>query len=136
MGHRHDGQEHGAEPERLPLTSARAREITAALRETMYDVRRSVAVLAARVRDAHRHPWVPLGHQSWASYCGTEFGISRAQAYRLLDVARALAAIHVSVTAGTETSRTRDTAAAALDYGLSQRALIPRLRPQRRRRGA
>ncbi|WP_177235642.1 hypothetical protein [Streptomyces sp. MUSC 14] len=56
-----------------------------------------------------------------------EFGISRAQAYRLLDVARALAAIHEAVAAGTETSRTRDTgpaAAAALDYGLSQRALI------------
>ncbi|GAA2768626.1 hypothetical protein GCM10010103_76690 [Streptomyces paradoxus] len=53
-------------------------------------------------------------------------GISRAQAYRLLDVARSLAAIHGAVTAGTEASRTRDTgpAAAALDYGLSRRALI------------
>lgn len=52
---------------------------------------------------------------------------SAAQAYRLLDVARALAAIHGAVTAGPEISRTRDTdpgAAAALDYGLSQRALI------------
>jgi hypothetical protein len=61
--------------------------------------------------------------------------ISRAQAYRLLDVARALAAIHGAVTAvtavtagtaGTRTSRTRDTGpaeAAALDYGRSQRAL-------------
>lgn len=49
------------------------------------------------------------------------------QAHRLLDVARALAAIHEALTAGTETSRTRDTrpaATAALDYGLSQRALI------------
>ncbi|MFE6904579.1 hypothetical protein ACFVFJ_48850 [Streptomyces sp. NPDC057717] len=57
-----------------------------------------------------------------------EFDISRAQAYRLLDVARSLAAIHGAVTAtGTETSRTRDTdpaATTALDYGLSQRALI------------
>ncbi|MEW2497507.1 hypothetical protein AB0942_28825 [Streptomyces nodosus] len=55
------------------------------------------------------------------------FGISRAQAYRLPDVTRALAAIHGAVAAGTKTSRTRDTdpaAVAALDYGLSQRALI------------
>ncbi|MFJ7272686.1 hypothetical protein ACIQV3_39690 [Streptomyces sp. NPDC099050] len=62
-----------------------------------------------------------------AVHIGTEFGLSRAQAYRLLDVARALAAIHGAVAAGTEVSRTRDTsmdAAAALDYGLSQRALI------------
>ncbi|UDM05451.1 hypothetical protein [Streptomyces longhuiensis] len=49
---------------------------------------------------------VPLGHSSWASYCGAECGISRAQAYRLLDVAYALAAIHDAVTAGTEVSRT------------------------------
>ncbi|MEU2135415.1 hypothetical protein [Streptomyces sp. NPDC018352] len=48
----------------------------------------------------------PPGYPSWESYCQAEFGISRAQAYRLLDVARALAAIHGAVTAGTETSRT------------------------------
>ncbi|MEU9567979.1 hypothetical protein AB0D16_39385, partial [Streptomyces sp. NPDC048161] len=80
--------------------------------------RRSVAVLAARVRDAHAaRVWLPLGHSSWESYCDAEFGISRAQAYRLLDVARALAAIHGAVTAGPGLSRTRDTgpAAAGLD---------------------
>ncbi|MCX4869559.1 hypothetical protein OIC43_42675 [Streptomyces sp. NBC_00825] len=94
----------------------------------MDDVRRSATVLAARVRDAHAaRVWLPLGHSSWASYCEAGFGISRAQAYRLLDVARALAAIRGAVTAGTEVSRTRDSppdTAAALDYGLSQRALI------------
>ncbi|MGW6247888.1 hypothetical protein [Streptomyces roseolus] len=128
MGEHDEDQEHGAEPARPPLTEARAREITAGLHEAMDDVRRSVAVLAARVRDAHAaRVWVPLGHSSWESYCAAEFGIGRAQAYRLLDVARALAAIHGAVAAGTETSRTRDTvpmAAAALDYGLSQRALL------------
>lgn len=111
-----------------PLSAAQAREVTAGLRTAMDGVRRSVARLAARVRDAHAvRVWVPLRYASWESYCGTEFGLSRAQAYRLLDVARALAAIHEAVTAGTEVSRTRDTgpvAAAALDYGLSQRALI------------
>ncbi|MFB7919181.1 hypothetical protein [Streptomyces sp. NPDC056061] len=128
MGEQHEDQEHGAEPARPPLSEARAREMTAGLREAMEDVRRSVAVLAARVRDAHAaRVWLPLGHSSWESYCAAEFGISRAQAYRLLDVARALAAIHDAVTADPDLSRTRDTdpgSAAALDYGLSQRALI------------
>ncbi|TDU80409.1 hypothetical protein EDD91_7253 [Streptomyces sp. KS 21] len=35
--------------------------------------------------------WVPLGYTDWASFCDAEFGISPAPAYRLLDVARALA---------------------------------------------
>ncbi|MEV6726162.1 hypothetical protein AB0M94_35105 [Streptomyces xanthochromogenes] len=59
---------------------------------------------------------------SWEWYCRAEFGISRAQAYRLLDVAPALAAVH-DIAAGPGLSRTRDThlgTAAALDYGLSQ----------------
>lgn len=60
----------------------------------MDDVRRFVAVLSARVRDAH---------------AAVEFGISRAQAYRLLDGARALSAISGAVADSTETSRVRDT---------------------------
>ncbi len=128
MGKHTADQEHDVEPARPPLTEARARGMTPGLREAMDDVRRSVAVLAGRGRDAHAaRVWLPLGHSSWESYCDAEFGISRAQAYRLLDVARSLAAIHGVVKAGTETSRTRDTdpaAAAALDYCLSQRALI------------
>ena len=128
MGEHNEDQDDFVEPARPPLSAEQAREVTAGLREAMDYVRRSVAVLAARVRDAHAaRVWLPLGHSSWASYCDAEFGISRAQAYRLLDVARALASIHDAVATGTETSRTRDTdpaAAAALDYGLSQRALI------------
>ncbi|MET9017057.1 hypothetical protein ABZX74_40315 [Streptomyces olivaceoviridis] len=43
-----------------------------------------MAVLAVRVRDAHAaRAWVPLGCASWGAYCAAEFGISRAQAYRL-----------------------------------------------------
>ncbi|WP_329564497.1 hypothetical protein OG711_38790 (plasmid) [Streptomyces uncialis] len=128
MGKKDRDQDDVAEPAQPTLTTAQAREVTAGLREAMDDVRRSVAVLAARVRDAHTaRVWTPLGYGSWEAYCGSEFGISRAQAYRLLDVARTLAAIHDAVTAGPGTSRTRDSdpgAAAALDYGLSQRALI------------
>lgn len=78
-------------------------------------------------RRARRPRLAPPGHSSWESYCQAEFGISRAQAYRLLDVARSLTAIHGAVIAGTDLSRTRDSdpgAAAALDYGLPQRALI------------
>ncbi|MFE5334228.1 hypothetical protein ACFRCG_48600, partial [Embleya sp. NPDC056575] len=128
MGEDTEDQEHGVEPARPPLTAARAREMTAGLREAMADVRRSVAVLAVRVRDAHAaRIWIPMGFTSWEAYCQAEFAVSRAQAYRLLDVARALTAIHGAVAAGPDPSRTRDTApgaAAALDYGLSQRALI------------
>lgn len=125
----HDQDQDGVvEAGRPTVTAAAAREMTADLRAAMDDVRRSVATLAAQVHDAHAaRAWLPLGHHSWASYCGAEFGISRVQAYRLLDVARTLAAIHDAVTVGTETSPTRDSdpaAAAALDYGLSQRALI------------
>ncbi|UDM05414.1 hypothetical protein [Streptomyces longhuiensis] len=129
MGTRDQDQGHVADPAQpgcdLPGVD-RAREMTAGLRAAMDDVVRCVATLAARVRDAHAaRIWLPLGHSSWASYCGAEFGISRAQAYRLLDVARVLAAIHDAATASTDLSRTRDTdPAAALDYGLSQRALI------------
>ncbi len=95
-----EDQEHGVEPARPPLSEARAQEMTAGLREAMDAVRRSVAVLAARVRDAHAaRVWVPLGHSSWESYCQAEFGISRAQTYRLLEVTRALAAIRDAVTA-------------------------------------
>ncbi|MFJ1551169.1 hypothetical protein [Streptomyces sp. NPDC088246] len=127
MGEHDQDQGDVAEPVRPPLTAAQAREVTAGLREAMADVRRSVALLAARVRDAHAaRVWLPLGFTSWEAYCDAEFGISRTQAYRLLDVARALGAIQAAVTAGTDPSRTRDTdpAAAALDYDLSQRALI------------
>ncbi|WP_329305804.1 hypothetical protein [Streptomyces anulatus] len=128
MGEHNEDQDHVAEPARPTLTTAQARDMTAGLRAAMDDVRRSVAVLAARVHDAHAaRIWLPLGHSSWESYCAAEFGISRAQAYRLLDVARSLTAIHDAVAAGPGTSRTRDSdpaVAAALDYGLSQRALI------------
>jgi hypothetical protein len=110
MGEHNEDQGDVAEPPRPPLTIAQAREVTTGLREAMDDVRRSVAVLAARVRDAHAaRVWVPLGYSDWASFCDAEFDISRAQAYRLLYVARSLAAILGAVTAGTEMSRTRDT---------------------------
>ncbi|MET9954411.1 hypothetical protein ABZ135_23105 [Streptomyces sp. NPDC006339] len=53
MGEHGEDQEHSAELARPPLTAARARELTAGLREAIDDARPSVAVLATRVRDAH-----------------------------------------------------------------------------------
>ncbi|MEU8509712.1 hypothetical protein AB0C40_34540 [Streptomyces brevispora] len=85
MGTHGQDQDDVAEPARPPLPTAQAREVTAGLRDGMDDVRRSLAVLAARVRDAHAaRVWTPLGYDDWASFCDAEFGISRAQAYRLL----------------------------------------------------
>ncbi|WP_405691219.1 hypothetical protein [Streptomyces sp. NBC_00057] len=128
MGEHDEDQGDVARPVPAPLDAVRAREMTAGIRAAMDDVRRSVAVLAARVRDAHAaRVRTPLGYSSWEAYCAAEFGISRAQAYRLLDVARALGAIHAAVAADTAVSRTRDAGpatTAALDYGLPQRALL------------
>lgn len=80
--------------------------------------------------------WVALSHASWAGYCGAEFGISRAQAYRLLGIARAAGVIRAAITAadpaGPDGSRMRDSVpgngdgtdvAVDFDFGLSQRAL-------------
>jgi hypothetical protein len=53
MGEHDQDQDGVAEPARPPLSVAQARKVTAGLSEAMDDVRRSVAVLAAQVRDAH-----------------------------------------------------------------------------------
>ncbi|MEU1791990.1 hypothetical protein ABZ553_40180 [Streptomyces sparsogenes] len=72
-GDQDHGQDDVVEPARPPLSVTRAREMTAGLREAMDDVRRSVAVLAARVRDAHAaRVWLPLGHGSWEAYCAAD----------------------------------------------------------------
>lgn len=90
--------------------------MTAGLREAMADVRRSVAVLAARVRDAHAaRVWLPLGFASWQAYCAAEFGISRAHAYRLLDIARTLGTINAAVTTA-DLSRTLFQPEASLEW--------------------
>ena len=111
-----------------PLAEAAARVMTAGIRVAIADVERSVAVLAHRVRAAHdARVWTVLGYGSWAGYAQAEFGVSRAQAYRLIAVARAAAVIDEAVAGAVSVSRTRDTGTetgAGLDYGLSQRALL------------
>lgn len=111
MGEHNEDEDDVAEPARPTLTTTQARDMTAGLRAAMDDVRRSVAVLAARVRDAHAaRVWLLLGHSSWESYCAAEFSISRAQAYRLLDVARSLTAIHDAVAHAAPGRLARETA--------------------------
>ncbi|MFD4833239.1 hypothetical protein ACFWPV_25780 [Streptomyces uncialis] len=71
MGEHNKDRDDVAEPARPPLSTTQAREMTAGLREAMDDVRRTVAVLAARV-------WLLLGHSSWESYCDAESSASAA----------------------------------------------------------
>ncbi|MEV1005143.1 hypothetical protein [Nonomuraea sp. NPDC050202] len=78
------------EPDRAgsPLDVEQARMLTAQIREAITAVQQAGAVLAERVRRAHESRiWRPLGYSSWAEYAAAEFGISRAQAYRLIDIA-------------------------------------------------
>ncbi|MGW1189268.1 hypothetical protein [Streptomyces sp. NPDC002559] len=95
VAEQHEDQEHGVEPARPPLSEARVREMTAGLREAMDDVRHSVAVLAARVRDAHAARALAAIHRAVTT--GPE-------TFRVRD--------------------TSPGTADALDYGLSQRTLV------------
>ncbi|GHB31374.1 hypothetical protein GCM10010346_63460 [Streptomyces chryseus] len=97
-------------------------------RAAISEARRAAVVLAQRVRDAHRgRVWVALGHSGWSEYAQAELEISRAQAYRLIDIpesaeglSRAIGAVGVLA----EVSPAGDTEDGALvDLGLSQRAL-------------
>lgn len=83
VGEHTEHQEHGAEPARPPPSEACARENDGRAARGMDDVRPSVEV------PRRPRPALPLGHSNGESYRRAEFGVTRAQAYRLLDVARA-----------------------------------------------
>lgn len=71
-----------------PLDRVQARALTAQIRESIAAVERAWAVLAERVRRAHDgRAWIALGYTSWGQYAEAEFGIGRAHAYRLIDIA-------------------------------------------------
>jgi len=71
-----------------PIGAEQARTLTAQLQAAIADVRQAGMVLAGRVRRAHQERvWTALGYASWAEYATTELGVSRAQAYRLVDMA-------------------------------------------------
>ncbi|MET9519978.1 hypothetical protein [Streptomyces sp. NPDC002994] len=105
-----------------------ALRLTKQLRAAIDDARRAAMVLAQRVRDAHRaRVWVALGYSGWGEYAQVELGISRAQAYRLIDIAQSAGALDRAIGAAgvlADVSPAGDTNAAGLvDMGLSQRAL-------------
>jgi predicted aminopeptidase len=85
----------------VPADEPAARRLTEALREAIADTRRAAGVLAARVRAAHEA-------RVWTH---AEFGISRAQAYRLVDISRTNEAIAAAV-AALEVSPAGDTSPA------------------------
>lgn len=79
-----------------PLTVEEARELTEHIRSTS-DV---VFVLLSRAHAGKA--WEALGYESWASYVGTEFDISRSRSYQLLNQASVIEAIEGAVPDGTD----------------------------------
>ncbi|MBT2401782.1 hypothetical protein [Streptomyces sp. ISL-100] len=111
-----------------PVGRDDALRLTEQLRAAIDDARRAAMVLAQRVREAHRaRVWGALGHSGWGAYAQDELGISRAQAYRLIDIAESAGALNRAIGAAgvlADVSPAGDTDAAGLvDMGLSQRAL-------------
>lgn len=69
------------------LEETEARELTARIAE-------NVEGLWQLIGEAYsRKAWSALGYTSWEAYTETEFGMSRGQAYRLVDQARTVAAL-------------------------------------------
>jgi hypothetical protein len=69
------------------LSGAEARRLTD-------QVKRDAADLWRRLNDLYeRGAYIALGYSSWADYCGEEFGLGKAHAYRLLAAARTLGEI-------------------------------------------
>ncbi|WP_327129895.1 hypothetical protein [Streptomyces sp. NBC_01727] len=119
-----------AEPEHEtavePVGRADAVRLTEQLRAAIAEARQAAVVLAGRVQEAHRaRVWVPLGYNGWGEYAQAELGISRAQAYRLIDIAESAGALNRAIGAAgvlAVVSPAGDTAG-LVDIGLSQRAL-------------
>ncbi len=91
-GEQHEGvassDEQGQGAGKEPVGRLDAERLTEQLRAGIGEARRAAVVLAQRVRGAHRaRVWVALGHSGWGEYAQVELGISRAQAYRLIDIA-------------------------------------------------
>jgi len=69
----------GVRDDQPPFTKAEARRFTDSIRA-------DVQALWEKVHEAHeRKAWAALGYDSFAVYMHEEFGVAKAQAYRLLD---------------------------------------------------
>ncbi|GHF74030.1 hypothetical protein GCM10010218_63940 [Streptomyces mashuensis] len=111
-----------------PVGRAEAERLTEQLREVIGEARRVAVALAQRVRAAHRaQVWVALGYSGWGEYAQAEFGVSRAQAYRLIDIAESAGVLERAIGAAgvLAVSPAGDTepVAGVEGWGLSQRAL-------------
>ncbi|WP_328541067.1 hypothetical protein [Streptomyces sp. NBC_00344] len=111
-----------------PVGRANAVRLTEELRAALGEARQVAVVLAVRVQAAHRaRVWIPLGYSGWGAYAHGELGISRAQAYRLIDIAESAGALNRAIGAAgalAPVSPAGDTSTGGLvDVGLSQRAL-------------
>ncbi|WP_399559143.1 hypothetical protein OHA44_38370 (plasmid) [Streptomyces sp. NBC_00144] len=106
---------------------ADAVRLTEQLRAAIGEARRAAVVLAVRVRDAHRaRVWAALGYSGWGAYAVGELGISRTQAYRLINIAESAGALDRAIGAAGAlgpVSPAGDTGTAPVELGLSQRAL-------------
>lgn len=71
----------------VPLDRDEAERLTQRIREAAEQTWRLL-------EEAHdRRAWAALDYETWADYVGTEFGMGRAHAYRLLDQGRVIRAI-------------------------------------------
>ncbi|MBM9506650.1 hypothetical protein [Actinacidiphila acididurans] len=90
-----------------PAGAVAARRLTEQLRAAMTGAHRALAQLAERTRAVYENRvWAALGYSGWGAYAEGELGISRAQAYRLLNIADTLHALSRAVAprrAGTPT---------------------------------
>src|SRR4051812_7121928 len=87
MGHGDSGLPDRGGPGAPAMGVDEARVLTAQLRDAIAEVRRAGMARADRVRQAHRgRVWVALGYGSWGEYAAAELGVSRAQAYRLVEI--------------------------------------------------
>jgi hypothetical protein len=74
-------------PHRPDLTPSSARQLTDSLKQDAESLWQRL--LSAYERGAH----TALGYSSWSAYCKTEFGTSKAMAYRLIDAGKVAKAI-------------------------------------------
>lgn len=101
-----------------PVGRGDAVRLTEQLRAAIGEARRAAVVLAGRVREAHRaRVWVALGYSGWGAYAEGELRISRAQAYRLIDIAESAEGLNRAIGAAgvlADVSPARETPTRAL----------------------
>ncbi|SEG95177.1 hypothetical protein SAMN04489712_1722 [Thermomonospora echinospora] len=92
------GHDHPARPDAPPMDAGQAQALAGRIRRSIAEVERAWGVLADLVCQAHQgQAWRALGYASWGEYAHAEFGIGRAHAYRLVDMATTAEQLHGAV---------------------------------------